>query len=66
MVKGASGQLPSTRKIVSLSARSVRLRQEHVHMRSREIVLQARMECSQQAETRSRRKTSTAMERVGA
>ena len=34
--------------------------------RSREIVPQARMECSQQAETPSRRKTSTAMEAVGA
>ena len=38
----------------------------HVESRSREIVPQVRMECSQQAETRSRRKTSTAMEGLGA
>ena len=37
-----------------------------VESRSRESVQQARMECSQQAETPSRRKASTAMEGVGA
>ena len=74
MVKGASGQLLhehtqncflvcSFRASASATCSYATSRAES---RSREIVLQARMECSQQAETRSRRITSTAMEGVGA
>ena len=74
MVKGASGQLLrehtqncflvcSFRVSASATCSSATSPAES---HSRENVPQARMECSQQAETRSRRKTSTAVEKVGA
>ena len=73
MVKGASGQLlEHTQKCflvcsfrASASA-TCAYATSRAESRSKEIVPQARVECSQQAETRSRCKTSTATEGVGA
>ena len=74
MVKGASGQLLRKHKQNCFLACSFRASASATcsyatspaESHSREIVPQARMECSQQAKTRSRGKTSTAMEGVGA
>ena len=70
MVKGASGQLlrEHTRNCFhvcsfrALASATCCYATSPAESRSREFVPQARSECSQQAETRSRRKTSTAME----
>ena len=74
MVKGASGQLlrEHTQKIVSLSARSVHLRQQHVLMQPRRLSRAAGKLCRKHAwNARTSRdtfpkQTSTAMEGVGA
>ena len=74
MVKGASGQLlrehtQSCFLVCSFRASASATwsyATSPAGSRSRDIVPQARMECSQQAETRSGRTTSTAMEGVGA
>ena len=74
MAKGASGQLLREHKqncfLVFSFRASASATCSYVispaESRTSEKVPQARMECSQQAETRSRRKTSTAMEGVGA
>ena len=74
MVKGASGQLLREHtqncflvcSFRASASATCSYATSPAESRSREIVPQARMECSQQAETRSRHKTSTAMEGVGA
>ena len=74
MAKGASGQLLREHTRNCFVVRSFRASASATcshatspaESRSKDTVPQARMECSQQAETRSRRKTSTAMEGVGA
>ena len=74
MVKGASGQLlrEHTKNyfLVSLfrasASATCSCATSPAESRSREIVPQAHMKNSQQAETRSRHKAGTAMERVGA
>ena len=71
MVKGASGQLlrehtQSWFLVCSFRASASAIcfyATSPAESRSREIVPQARVECSQQAETRSRRITSTVMEK---
>ena len=73
MVKGASGQLLRQHtqncflvcSLCASASATCSCATSPAEPRSREIVPQARVERSQQAETRSRRKTSTAMEGVG-
>ena len=74
MVKGASGKLLREHaqncflfcSFHAFASATCSYATSPAESRSREIVPQARMECSQQAETRSRRRTSTAMEGLGA